>query len=85
MLLMAIPLHDRRVLTSVYFHKSYHQSVHPPGVINTQKYYHTILAKMDNNTKEIKISLTFVRHGQSEGNQGGLMQVPKQILSRFLS
>jgi len=29
---------------------------------------------MDNNTKEIKISLTFVRHGRSEGNQGGLIQ-----------
>ena len=40
---------------------------------------------MDNNTKEIKISLTIVRHRKSEGNQGGLMQVPKQTLSRFLS
>ena len=39
---------------------------------------------MDSNTKEIKISLTFVRHGRSEGNQGGLIQVPRQTLSRFL-
>ena len=40
---------------------------------------------MDSNTKEIKISLTFVRHGRSEGNQGGLIQVPRQTSSRFLS
>ena len=39
---------------------------------------------MDSNTKEIKISLTFVRHGRSEGNQGGLMQVSNQTSSRFL-
>ena len=39
---------------------------------------------MDRNTKEIKVSLTFVRHGRSEGNQNGLIQVPKKTLSRFL-
>ena len=29
---------SRRILTSVYFPKSYHQSLHPPGAINTQRY-----------------------------------------------
>ena len=44
-----------------------------------------MLSKMNSNTKEIKVSLTFVRHGRSEGNQGGLIQVPMQTLSKFLT
>merc|ERR1712018_725775 len=56
--------------TSVYFD----QSAHTQGAKNSQRYYHTTLVKMDNNTNEMKISLTFVRHGRSEGNQNGLMQ-----------
>merc|ERR1712018_94408 len=56
--------------TSVYFD----QSAHTQGAKNSQRYYHTTLVKMDNNTNEMKISLTFVRHGRSEGNQIGLMQ-----------
>ena len=29
---------SRRILTSVYFPKSYHQPLHPPGAINTQRH-----------------------------------------------